>query len=126
MMAASSFAGTFTETVLTYTIDSSVLVTDEYGNEIPTPGTPQTVKAFLRTPRAPDVRAQIGADVVLVSYEGRLTDPAQPPVGFVTGTRVSFLMDGQTVEGRVKVFAPSPIPGLDDELGRQLQVAANG
>ncbi len=101
-------------------------MTDEYGNENAAPGTPRTVKAFLKSPKAPNLQAQIGADIVLVSYEGRLTDPAQPPAGFITGTQVSFLMDGQTVEGRVRVFAPSVIPGLDDDLGRQIQVSANG
>lgn len=123
---ASALAGAFTEYTLTFRVDSGTLTTDAFGNENAAPGTPQTVKAYLKTPRAPDLRAQIGADLVFVSYEGRLTDPAEPPPGFVTGTKVSFVMDGQTVEGQVRVFAPSHVPGLDAELGRRIQVAANG
>lgn len=122
---SSDFAGTFIEYTLTYTVRSGAVTTDAAGNEVEET-TAATVRAFLKTPRAPNVQAQIGADTVRVDYEGRLTDPVSPPAGFLTGTQVTFVMDGRTVTGRVKVFAPSPIEEVEKSLGRKIQVNANG
>ncbi len=121
---SSVYADVFRSYALTYAAPSGTVTTDAAGNE-KQDTEPRPVRAFLKTPRAPNVTAQIGADTLRVDYEGRLTDPVSPPPGFMTGTVVTFTMDGRTVTGRVLVFAPSLIPDLE-ELGRKIQVAANG
>lgn len=120
-----AYASVYETYVLSYNVPTGTITTDAAGNETQAPGT-RTVEAYLETPRAPNVQAQIGADTVRVDYEGALTEPPNPPADFVTGTVVSFVIDGRTVTGRVRVFAPDPIPEIDLAEGRRLQVLANG
>lgn len=119
------FSSIYQSLTLTYHAITGEKQTDGAGKEF-YPTEPRTVEAWLKTPKGPEIRAQIGADPVVVDYEGRLTDPETPPEGFVTGTAVEFEMDGRTVRGRVIVFAPSPLPGMDQRTGRRIQVTANG
>lgn len=121
---ASSFSGSFTEIILRYSVSGNEATEDDFGNV--TQGTTEaTVKAYLKSPKT-QRQALVGADVVLVAYEGRLTEPSVPPANLVTGTVVSFEMDGRTQTGALVVLAPSPIPGLDSELGRKIEIAARG
>ena len=120
-----AYASVYQTYVLSYNVPTGTVTTDAAGNETQVSAA-RTVEAYLETPRAPNVQAQIGADTVRVDYEGALTDPPNPPADFVTGTIVTFLMDGRTVTGRVRVFAPDPIPQIDLVEGRRLQVNANG
>lgn len=119
-MTKSVFSGTFSETILTYTVDTEGALD---ANDLWVEGGPvtKTVRAIIATPRAPNLQVQIGADVVAVEFEGALSNPRQPPTDFFTGTEVSFVMDGRQVKGRVLVFAPSPIPSLD-VFGRPIQI----
>jgi len=119
-----AFSGSFTEIILRYKVTGGVATEDEFGNVVQG-NTDATVKAYLKSPKT-QRQALVGADVVLVAYEGRLTEPSVPPTNLVTGTVVSFEMDGRTQTGALVVLAPSPIPGLDEELGRRINIAARG
>lgn len=121
----SAYAGRYIETVLTYQGRSNEKQTDGAGKEF-YPPVPRSVKAFLKMPKAPNVQAKIGADTVLVAYEGRLTNPSQPPPDLATGTVVEFEMDGRQIKGQIVLFAPSPLPNLDALQGRKIGVTANG
>ena len=98
--------------------------TDEFGNPLPNTE-PASVRCYLK-PRAagfgadPVIRAQVGADAVIVTLQGRLIDPVTLPAGIPVGAEAALEFNGVPGTFRLEPSLPNPLAEIDQELGQRI------